>query len=422
MGKTVAEKILARASGRSSVSAGEVVWVTPDLVTTPEVSFAAYVDRIRDVGVTKLADAGKVVVVIDHEFPAQTTRGAERNARVKALAKELSVQRCYEGDGISHPLVVEEGLVSPGMFVLSADTHTTALGGVGALAIPLGYELTMVLALGRTWVKVPESVRIEVTGTLSRGVTSRDVVLAVIRALGSERADYRVLEYAGPGLAGLSIEDRMTICNLTVDIGAKSSIAPADGRTAEYFAGRGSVPASPVASDPDARYAERLSVDLGRLEPLVAAPPSPENVQAVSTIGEVPIDHGFIGSCASGTIEHLRAAASILRGRKIHRGVCLLVSPSTRRVYAQAVQEGLVATFLDAGALVSPPTCGPCFGGFAQLAPGETRISTSTRNDPGRMGSKAASIYLGSAMTVAASAVAGRIADPREFAGEEGGR
>ena len=412
MNQTIVQKILSRASGRDDVTPGEVIWADPDLVVSPEVSFPAFIKGLREVGVTELGRPDRVVVVTDHEYPAQSVKGAERNKKVRELCQELGVAQHFEGEGIAHPLVVERGLVAPGMLVANSDTHAPALGGVGALAIPFGFELSMVLGLGRIWLRVPESLRVELKGALPPGVTARDVVLQVMRTIGSERSDYRAIEYVGSTLSELSIEERMTICNLSVDMGAKSAVMPTDQRTLDFLEERGVVRPQPMAADDGADYAATFSLDCSGLEPLVCVPPNPENVQPISSLSDVGIDHAFIGSCASGTLAELRAVADLLRGRRVHERVQLLISPSTKRAYQAAMEEGLLATFLEAGATVIPPTCGPCFGGLAQLGPGETRISTSTRNDPGRMGSKDASIYLASAITVASSALVGHISAP----------
>lgn len=415
MKATIAQKILARASGRDAVEHGEVIWATPDLVTTPEVSFPTYVRRLRENGIPRLALPERVVVAIDHEVPVHSREGAERNRLTRRLAEETGVGHLFDGAGITHPLVVERGLVRPGMFVAGADTHTPALGGVGALAVPFGFELTMILATGRIWVQVPETVRVELRGRCPAGVGARDIVLATMRQVDAELADYRIIEFGGEGLASLSVPERMTLCGLCIDMGAKSAVAEVDRRCLDHLEELGVSGAEPLASDPGCAYAARLEIDVSTLAPQVSIPPSPTHVRGVSELPHTPVQHAYIGSCASGTLAELSAAADLLEGRQVHPGVQLLVIPATHRIYQQAMEQGVLARLSRAGAAISPPTCGPCFGGLAQLAAGETRISTSTRNDPGRMGAQDARIYLGSALTVAASALAGHIADPREY-------
>ncbi len=410
---TIAQRILARASGRDSVEPGEVIWATPDLVTTPEVSFPTYVKRLREHGIERFALPRRVVVAIDHEVPVHSKQGAERNRETRRLAAETGVGHLFDGEGITHPLVVERGLVRPGSFAAGADTHTPSLGGVGALAVPFGFELTMILATGRIWVKVPETVRVEISGRLAPGVTARDLVLAVMGRVDAELANYRVVEFGGPGLAHLSVPERMTLCGLCIDMGAKSAVAEVDRHCLDFLAEVGIEDAEPLAAEPGCAYAARIEIDAGSLSPQVSVPPSPTHVRTVEALADTEIQHAYIGSCASGTLAELSAAADLLEGRQVHPGVQLLVIPATRRIYQQAMEQGVLARLTRAGATISPPTCGPCFGGLAQLAPDEARISTSTRNDPGRMGARDARIYLGSALTVAASALAGRIADPR---------
>jgi len=421
-GQTTAQKILARAAGRESVEIGEVLWVYPDLVTTPEVSFPAYVKRLDSIGVHSFRYPERVVVAIDHEVPVHSRDGAERNRLTRKLAQDFKVGHFFDGDGITHPLVVEQGLVRPGMFCAGADSHAPGLGGAGALSMPFGFELTMILALGRIWLPVPATVRVVLEGALLPGLAARDIILHVFRHLGPERAHGKVIEFTGPGIAFLSVRERMTLCGLCVDLGGETGIVPADAITLEYLRSAGISDPVAVASDADAMFADELRIDLSILQPQVSVPPSPLDVRSVAELGRVPIQHAYIGSCVSGSLAELRAVAEYMKHRHVHPNVQMLVIPATRNVYREAMAEGLLDTLLAAGAQVAPPTCGPCFGGLAQLAPGETRISTSTRNDPGRMGSKDAAIYLGSALTVAASAVAGFIADPRKSLAGQGGQ
>ncbi len=417
MGATMSQKILARASGQPAVAPGDIVWASPDLVTAPEVSFSAYIRRIREIGATRLAHPDRVAVVIDHEVPVHSQAGAERNILTRKLVRDWSVKHFFDGEGITHPLMVERGLCGPGMLVAGADTHAPGLGAVGALSVPFGFEVAMVLATGQIWMKVPETIRVRLHGRCAPGVCARDVVLAVMEAVDGETASYRVIEYQGAGLASLSIPERMTLCGLTVDAGAKSGIAEVDDACLAYLAERGMPHAQRLCSDADAHYALTLDIDLATLAPRVSIPPSPSHVRQADALQDITIQHAYIGSCVSGSIEDLRAAAGLLSGRRVHPEVQLLVIPATRRVFNQALAEGLLETLTAAGAQVSPSTCGPCFGGLAQLAEGERRISTSTRNDPGRMGSAKAQIYLASALTVAASAITGHITDPRTLTG-----
>lgn len=415
MAMTLVQKILARASGRAAVAEGEVIWAQPDLITVPEVSFPAYVKRLRDIGITRFAHPERLAVVIDHEVPVHSQAGAERNRLTRQLAVETNVGHLFDGEGITHPLVVERGLVAPGMFVVGADTHTPGIGGVGALAMPFGMEVTMPMARGDIWLRVPETIRVHIEGRLAPGVGARDLVLATMRLVDDEMARYRVIEYVGSTIEGLSIAERMTMAGLSIDTGADAGILACDEATASALRALGVADARPVAGDADARAAVDLFIDAARLGPQVSIPPSPTHVRNADELAGVHIDHAYIGSCASGSLAELQAAAHLLDGRTVAPGVQLLVIPATRRVYEAAMRDGTLATLMRAGAQLSAPTCGPCFGGLAQLDAGEVRISTSTRNDPGRMGHRDARIYLASAQTVAASAITGHITDPREL-------
>ena len=419
MGATMTQKILARvnASVERTAPHGQIIWAVPDLVSAPEVSFYAYIKRLRDIGISRLAMPERVAVIIDHEVPVHSTAGAERNQLTRRLAQELSVGHFFDGVGITHPLLVERGLVRPGMFAAGADSHAPGLGAVGALSVPFGFEVAMILATGKIWMQVPETIRVRLHGRCPDGVAARDIVLATMQQLDDEATSYRVIEYQGDGLASLSVPERMTLCGLCVDAGAKSGIAQADQRCVDYLYALGVHDAQLLSSDDDAEFAMTIDLDLSSLTPRVSIPPAPSHVREAQALQDIRIDHAYIGSCASGSIEDLRAAAAVLRGHKVHAGVRLLVIPATQRVFQQALEEGLLTVFSVDGATISASTCGPCFGGMAQLTAGERRISTSTRNDPGRMGSHDAEIYLASAMTVAASAITGYITDPRQFVG-----
>ncbi|NYT22973.1 3-isopropylmalate dehydratase large subunit [Alcaligenaceae bacterium] len=413
MKMTLAQKILARASGRPFVEEGEILWAEPDLITVPEVSFPAYVKRLRDIGVTAFAHPERIVVAIDHEVPVHSQAGAERNRLTRQLAAATGIGHFFDGIGITHPLIVERGLVSPGMFVVGADTHTSAIGGTGALAIPFGMEVTMPMARGDIWIRVPETIRVHVNGTLPAGVGARDIVLAALRQIDEEMASYKIIEYCGDTLSTLSIPERMTIAGLSIDCGAEGGIVPPDAEALRALRMLGAQDPRILLGDAGAPVHDEISIDASRLPPQVSIPPSPTHVRDVTELETVRIDHAYIGSCASGSLAELQDAARLLEGRHVHPDVRLLVIPATQRIHEQAMRDGTLNTLMRAGAQIAPSTCGPCFGGLAQLDAGEVRISTSTRNDRGRMGSADADIYLASALTVAASAVTGHITDVR---------
>jgi 3-isopropylmalate/(R)-2-methylmalate dehydratase large subunit len=294
----------------------------------------------------------------------------------------------------------------------------TTLGCVGALAPPINYEAVQALAMGEIWLKVPETIRVVVSGKPKPGVMSRDIAQQVIHKLGADVCDYRVIEFSGPSMKHLDMDARMTLCNVAVDIGAKCGIVEPDEVTREYLTPRVSQPFDLVKSDPDAAYSHTWELDLGTLEPMVAAPPRPDNVMPISRVAGTRVDQVYIGSCAGGRMEDLRAAAAVIRGRKVHPSVRMIVVPTSQEIFSRASREGLLADFVDAGAVVTAPACGPCYGNLAPLVDGEVCIGTGTTNIPGRMGSSQASIYISNAAVAAASAIAGEIADPARVAQE----
>jgi 3-isopropylmalate/(R)-2-methylmalate dehydratase large subunit len=311
---------------------------------------------------------------------------------------------------------MELGYVAPGMLVLAYDPHVTNYGAAGCLGVSLVVEISEVLACGSAWIRVPDTVRVNLQGTLQPGVTMRDVAQRMIVDLGSDLVDYTVVEFGGPALAAIDVDRRMTLCNTPVEIGAKSSLFETDQITEAWLKPRIGDRFEHIRSDPGANYKAAIDYGLGLIEPQVAAPPTPGNVVGVSTVAGTKVDYAFIGSCANSSLADLRDAARILRGRKVSAGVRLIVTPGTQQIAAEAAAEGLVKVFIDAGAVLTAPGCGPCAGGrIGPLAPGEVSINTGTRNDPGRLGPRDADIYLASPLTVAASAVMGRISDPREF-------
>lgn len=416
---TLAEKILARAAGRSEARAGEFVVASVDLALTHDIFAAQVFGHLEAAGIDRVFDPAKTVVVIDHLVPAPTAMAAETHRKIRDLVTRFGVGHFYDaGRGICHQLLPEQGHVRPGMLVVGTDSHTTTHGALAAAGTGIGTsEMAYVLATGRLWFRVPETIRFELDGTLAPGVSWKDVILLIAGRFGTDVAQYRAIEFAGPGAAGADMASRLTVCNMAVEIGAKFGMFPADQVTAAYLAARGA-PAAPAGEpcrpDDDARYAAVHEVPLGEVEPQVALP---HNVDRVAPVGQVEgtvIHQAFLGSCTNGRLEDLRDAAGILAGRHVHPGVRLLVAPASAAVYQEALAAGIISVLAEAGATVLPPGCGPCFGGHGGLlAPGERCIGTHNRNFRGRMGSTEAEIYLASPLTVAASAVAGAIADPR---------
>lgn len=417
MPATLCEKIMARAAGREAVRAGEIVWVTPDLTIAHDHNFPRYRDAMRSSGTDRIRNPERLLVTVDHrpysddqKIVAQR-QGIRRDVREQGIGHFFDVGR----HGISHNVPVDQGIVQPGMMVLTSDTRSPALGCVGAFSVALGGGLLTVLSLGKTWLRVPPSVKVTLRGTVQHGVMSRDIGGWVAQQITEERADYRCLEFHGPLLAGLDMDQRHTLCNAMVDIGAKGAVVPADDYTRQYFSGRGKTGYQVVHSDADAVFEQAFDFDVSALQPMVALPPDPTNLVPVSDAAGEPVHQAFVGSCIGGKLEDLRAAARVLKGRKIDPRVRLVVIPATQEIFRNAVAEGLMEVFANADAYIAAGACGPCYGTLAPIVEGETCIGTSTRNEPGRMGSPKAKVLIASAATVAASAIRGVVTDPREF-------
>ena len=417
MGTTLAQKIIARAAGRERVEVGEIVFASPDLVVTIDRQFPRVVLDLEKIGITSLFDPDRHVVVIDHEVPVTSIATATRYDSIRKMVRRLGIKKFYDigNHGISHQLMLDKGQVKPGQLIVSDDTHCPTLGAVGAFGVAGLSEMPYVFVKGKIWLKVPHTIKVVIDGKLSPGTMARDVAQYVISQIGADRADYRVLEFHGSTVGYLSLEQRMTLCNVATEIGVKTALINPDAVTDAYVERHGMLPQKWLSSDHDADYEHVLKFDAEQLGPMVAVPPNPDDVVPIAQVQGVRIDQAYVGSCAGGRMEDLRAAADILRGRRIHPGVRCIIVPSSQDLYLAALREGLFDIFVEAGAIVSVPTCAFCFGASGPLADGETCIGTSTRNDTGRMGNPNASIYIASAATVAASAVTGRITDPREL-------
>ncbi len=417
MGKTITEKILSRVTG-SDVSAGDIIYPEPELLTVHDWYVVNFDTALAELGVDRLYDPDKLIICTDHEPVAVSPQAAERQKKVRDIVKKYGITHFFDTGrgGHGHVFPVEMGFVKPGMFVEAYDVHVTNFGAVGALAIPMLIEITEVLACGSVWLRTPDTVRVNLTGALVPGTGIRDVAQKLICDLGAARVDYAVVEYGGPALASVDIAGRHTLCNTPIDVGAKSVLVEPDQSTLDYLAGRVDGPIELIASDPDATFREVVDYDLNVLEPQIAVPPTPDCVVGVSEVAGRVVHHAFIGSCAAANLSDLRAAADILQGHKIHPDVRFIVTPGTQEIMAAAESEGLLRLFAEAGAMITQPGCGPCAGGrIGGMANGETSINTGTRNDYGRLGAPDAEIYLAGAATVTASAVTGKITDPREF-------
>ncbi len=420
---TLAEKILGRAAGVAEVAAGEFVVADIDLAMIHDIFAARVFDLVLDSGAPGLADPEAVVVVIDHLVPAPTPEAADLHRRIREHVAALDVGTFYDaGEGICHQLLPERGHVRPGMLVVGTDSHMTTHGALAAAATGIGTsDMVYALATGRLWFQVPETIRFELSGTLSPGVVWKDVILALAGRFGSDVAQYRAIEFAGPAVKETDMASRLTVSNMAVEIGAKFGLFDADEVTEAYLRERGIEATGPLAADPDASYEAVHDVFLSDLDPQVALPNEVDRVAPVGDVAGQPIEQAFIGSCTNGRLEDLEAAAAILEGKRVAPGVRLLVAPASRRVLQEASARGILDTLIAAGASVLPSGCGPCFGGHGGLlGAGERAIGTHNRNFVGRMGSAQAEIYLASPATVAASAIAGRIADPRSMEGAGG--
>lgn len=417
VGQTITEKILSRVMGRR-VEVGETIYPEPDLMTVHDWYVANFDHVLSEMGVDRIRNPERLLISTDHEPVALSLKAAERQKAVREIVAKHGITNFYDSGrgGHGHVFPIEMGYIRPGMLVLAYDTHVTNYGAVGCLGIAMVTEISEILACGSAWMRVPPTVRVNLVGELRPGVAMRDVAQRLTIEMPVDLVDYSVIEYGGPALMDIGIGGRMTLCNTPLEIGAKSALVETDANIVAKLKGSARGPVESIASDPNAVFKHVIEFDIGSIEPQVAAPPRPDNVVSVSKVAGTLIQHAFIGSCANCSIDDLRDAARILRGRKVSPNVRLIVTPGTQQIAAQASAEGLLHIFFDAGAMLTQPGCGPCAGGvIGALGSGETSINTGTRNDTGRLGSHCGEIYLGSPMTVAASAVAGVITDPREF-------
>jgi len=419
MGRTLAQKIIARASGRADVQPGEVVTCKVDLALLLDSGGPRRIwPRLRELGVG-VWDPERIVLVTDHFVPAVDAESAAILKLTREFAREFGIRRFFDMQGIGHVLLMEEGLIQPGMFACGGDSHSSNGGAYGAYMMGLGaIEMTGVAVTGEIWVPVPETVRVNWRGTFGRGVVAKDVMLLLCRELGMDNA-FRVIEYGGETVAAMPLGERAGLCNMAAELGAETGLVEADGATLDALRAAGREPAADALqwrSDDDAGYYSVRQFDAARLAPQVAAPHSPANSAAVGEHAGQAIDQGYIGSCMGAKLADLHMAAEVLRGRHVAPGVRLLIAPSSQRTWAAAASDGTLADISAAGAVLLPTGCGACAAlGAGILGQGEVCISSTNRNFKGRMGANDAQVYLGSPYTVAASAVAGRIADPREF-------
>ena len=420
MGYTMAEKILASHADLETVHAGQFIEAEVDIVLgndiTAPIAIREFAKLAGDGGALSVFDPERIVLVADHFTPNKDIKSAEQCAVMRRFAQEQNLSHYYDVGcmGIEHVLLPEEGLVGPGDVVVGADSHTCTYGALGAFATGVGStDIAVAMATGRLWMRVPETIRIVYHGELQPWVGGKDLILYTIGQIGVAGARYMAMEFAGPAVDALSIEGRLTMANMAIEAGAKTGLFAVDDLTRAYVDGRAKRPYSHYYADRDASYARLIEIDASQIEPQVAFPHLPENSRAISQAGDVRIDQAVIGSCTNGRLEDLRAAADVLRGRRVQPGVRCIVIPGSQRVYLDALREGLLEVFVEAGAVVSTPTCGPCLGGhMGVLASGERAVSTTNRNFRGRMGHPESEVYLAGPGVAAASAVAGKIAHP----------
>ena len=413
--QTLAEKVMSRLAGRS-VRAGDFVELQPDWTFSLDDGIGLVDRYFRKYNVNTIADPERIAIFYDHFAPADTPQHAYVQRLGRKLAERFGIRRLHDvGEGISHQIALESGLVRPGQMVTNTDSHTITVGAVGAVGCGIGVaEMAFLWAHGRLWFQVPTSMKLTLVGHLRPGVTAKDLVLWIVKRVTARGAMYSTMEYHGSGLQHLGIPERMTLCNMGVEMGAKFAVVPGDEVTRHHYTSLGIDVGEMVQPDPDAHYVSEMVFDLSEVEPMVSVPNKVDNVHGVTSFAHVAIHQAFLGTCTNGRFEDLQIAARILAGRRVAPGVRMIVTPASREVYVRALKEGVIGTLVEAGCTVTTPGCGACAGIHQGVLAGEeVCVSSSSRNFLGRMGNRDASIYLASPATVAASALRGSITDPR---------
>lgn len=414
------QKILADHAGLKEVKAGQLINAKVDLVFGNDVTAPVAVKEFEKIGIDHVFDKDKVAIIPDHFTPNKDIKSAEQNKLIRDFARKMGLTNYFEVGrmGIEHALIPEKGLVVAGDVVIGADSHTCTYGALGAFSTGVGStDMAAAMAIGETWFKVPEAQKFVLHGKPGKWVGGKDVILHIIGMIGVDGALYQSMEFTGDGLQYLSMDDRFSMANMAIEAGAKNGIFEVDDKTITYIKEHSTKPYKVYQADDDAEYVAVYDIDLSQVKPTVAFPHLPSNARTIDEVGDVPLDQVVIGSCTNGRIEDLRVAASILKGHKVHPNVRLIVFPATQAIYLQALKEGLIEIFIEAGAAVSTPTCGPCLGGhMGILAKGERALATTNRNFVGRMGHPESEVYLAGPAIAAASAIAGRIAAPEEVA------
>lgn len=413
MGKTFVEKILAKKAGKPSVVPGEIVVVKPDYVMSHDNSAAIY-GKFRQIGASRVFDPEQVLIILDHCVPAANEKYARNHQEVREFVNQYNIPNFFDiNTGVCHQVVIEKGFARPGRLIVGSDSHTVSYGAVGAFSAGIGRsEAAAIWATGEIWLKVPSTLKVNFNGLPKPGVTAKDMMLYLIGKIGADGALYKAVEFAGEAVSRMTVADRIVFANMTVEMGGKNGYFAPDKTTFDYLKVRGidENGYEVILPDDDAEYEKAINIDASEIEPQVAKPHTVDNVAPVSSVAGTKIDQALIGTCTNGRIEDLRAAAAVLKGKKVAKDVRLLVFPASMEIYMQAMKEGLFETMIESGAVVMNPGCGPCLGAHEGiLAPGEVCISTANRNFKGRMGCKTADVYLASPETVAASAISGEI-------------
>ena len=414
----IIEKILVNSAVKPEVTPGEIVETNIDVAMIHDLTGPLAIKSFYQIGAKKVWDNNKIVIILDHLVPASSVISAGLHKIVRNFADEQNIKNFYDvgRGGVCHQVMPEKGYVRPGEVIVGSDSHTCTYGAFGAFATGIGStEMAAVFATGKLWFRVPQVIKVDISGKFQKLVSAKDLTLKIVGTIGADGAIYKGLVFGGSTIEDMTIDSRMVLTNMAVEMGAKAGIIEPDQKTLDYVKTRTNRPLNPVNSDPDATYEKVVNMDISDLEPQVALPHSVDNVKSVSEVEDIEINQGFIGSCTNGRLEDLREAAKILKGKKISKSVRLIVIPASQEIYLNAINEGLINLLMNAGAIIGNPNCGPCLGGhMGIMADGEVCISTSNRNFIGRMGSTKSYVYLASPATVAASALTGKITDPRK--------
>lgn len=418
MSMTMTQKILAKHSHKNSVKAGELILADVDMVLGNDITAPVAIREFRNAGFKKIFNRKKIALVMDHFCPNKDIKAATQSKISREFAHEFDIKYYFDVGqmGIEHALLPEKGLIAPGELIIGADSHTCTYGAVGAFSTGVGStDMAAAMATGKAWFKVPSAIRFNLTGKLSPWVSGKDVILHIIGMIGVDGALYKSMEFTGSGIRNLTVEDRLCMANMAIEAGAKNGIFEVDCNTAEFLSERVTRQYTIFKADDDAQYEKTYDIDLSKIKSTIAFPHLPDNTRTIDEVGDIKIDQSLIGSCTNGRIEDMRIAASILKGKKVAKNTRCIIIPATQKIYLDCIKEGLTEIFINAGCIVSTPTCGPCLGGYMGiLAEGERCISTTNRNFVGRMGHSKSEVYLCSPAIAAASAITGKISDVSE--------